>query len=553
MHTTIKQRWVLGLTSVAALMVSLDIQVVATALPVIRVHLHATLAALEWTVNAYTLSFAVLLLTGAALGERFGRRRMLVAGVTLFTAASVACALAPDAGALIAARAVQGAGGALMLPLTMALLSAAFPPQRRPWALGIFTSVTGIAILAGPVLGGAVAQGLDWPWIFWLNVPIGLVLIPLMLVRLEDAAEAGAGAGAGIGAVPGLDVAGIVLGTVGVLGVVWALIRAGSLGWASPEIIGTLAGGVMIAVIFVLWELRTAQPMMPVRLFTSRPFAAGNAVIFAIMATMMSLVFFMAQYLQTGLGYDPLGAGLRLVPGWAAPVVVAPFSGRLIRRVGERPLVAGGMAMTSAGVAWIALVSRTGLPYGRLILPLIITGVGVSLALPSAASSVMRSVQPAMIGKASGTFNTLRQLGGVFGLAICAAVFAAHGGYGSAAAFTAGFGPALGGCSGLAAAAAVSGLFLPGRGRLAAGQHQPAAIQVTAEEAQVTAEEARVTAEEAQVTAEVGRVTAETAQVTAEVGRVTAEEARVTAEVGRVTAETAQLRAEEAGSGVAPG
>ena len=513
MHTTIKQRWVLGLTSVAALMVSLDIQVVATALPVIRVHLHATLAALEWTVNAYTLSFAVLLLTGAALGERFGRRRMLVAGVTLFTAASVACALAPDAGALIAARAVQGAGGALMLPLTMALLSAAFPPQRRPWALGIFTSVTGIAILAGPVLGGAVAQGLDWPWIFWLNVPIGLVLIPLMLVRLEDAAEAGAGAGAGagIGAVPGLDVAGIVLGTVGVLGVVWALIRAGSLGWASPEIIGTLAGGVMIAVIFVLWELRTAQPMMPVRLFTSRPFAAGNAVIFAIMATMMSLVFFMAQYLQTGLGYDPLGAGLRLVPGWAAPVVVAPFSGRLIRRVGERPLVAGGMAMTSAGVAWIALVSRTGLPYGRLILPLIITGVGVSLALPSAASSVMRSVQPAMIGKASGTFNTLRQLGGVFGLAICAAVFAAHGGYGSAAAFTAGFGPALGGCSGLAAAAAVSGLFLSGRGRLAAGQHQPAAAQVTAEEA------------------------------------------RVTAEVGRVTAETAQLRAEEAGSGVAPG
>src|SRR5215471_16931122 len=187
---TREQRWVLALTSVASLMVSLDNQVVATALPAIRVHLHASLAALEWTVNAYTLSFAVLLLTGAALGERLGRRRMLAAGVGLFTAASAACALAPDAGALVAARALQGAGAALMLPLALALLSAAFPPHRRAWALGIFASVTGIAVLAGPVVGGAVTQGLDWPWIFWLNVPIGLVMIPLILVRIPAAERA---------------------------------------------------------------------------------------------------------------------------------------------------------------------------------------------------------------------------------------------------------------------------------------------------------------------------------------------------------------------------
>ena len=482
MNTSHNQRWILGLTSVAALMVSLDVQVVATALPVIRVHLHASLAALEWTVNAYTLSFAVLLLTGAALGERFGRRRMLLAGVGLFTAASAACALAPDTAALIAARAVQGAGGALMLPLAMALLSAAFPPERRPWALGIFTSVTGIAVLAGPVLGGAVAQGLAWPWIFWLNVPIGLALIPLILIRMRD--------NAGQRAVAGLDVPGLALGTVGVLGIVWGLIRAGGVGWGSPEIVLTLAGGVTLAVLFTVWELRAVQPMMPVRLFASRPFAAGNAAIFAILATMMSLVFFMAQYLQTGLGYDPLGAGLRLVPGWAAPVLIAPFSGPLIRRVGERPLVAGGMAVTSAGLVWIALIARTGLPYGQLIAPLILTGTGVSLAMPSAASAVMRSVQPAMIGKASGTFNTLRQLGGVFGLAICAAVFAAHGGYGSAAAFTAGFGPALGACAGLAAAAAVSGLFLPGRrgasrGRAGAAEPKPHVSEPAAQTAAV--------------------------------------------------------------------
>src|SRR5579863_8553349 len=177
-------RWVLALTSVVSFMVSLDSQVVATALPVIRVHLHASLAALEWTVNAYTLSFAVLLLTGAAVGERLGRRRMLAAGVGLFAAASAACALAPTAGALVAARAVQGAGAALVLPLAFALLSAGFPPHRRAWAIGIFSAVTGLAVAAGPIVGGAVAQGIAWQWIFWLNVPIGAALVPLILTRL---------------------------------------------------------------------------------------------------------------------------------------------------------------------------------------------------------------------------------------------------------------------------------------------------------------------------------------------------------------------------------
>ncbi len=262
------QGWVLALTSAASLMVSLDIQVVATALPVIRLHLHASLTALEWTVNAYTLSFAVLLLTGAALGERLGRRRMLAAGVGLFTAASAGCALAPDAGALVAARAIQGAGAALMLPLALALLSAAFPPQRRAWALGIFSSVTGIAVLAGPVVGGAVTQGLAWPWIFWLNVPIGLIMIPLVLakVQTEQAERARAS----------LDPVGLVLATGSALGIVWALIRANSTGWASPEIAATLATGIVLAVAFAAWELRAADPMVPLRLFRSRAFAAGT-------------------------------------------------------------------------------------------------------------------------------------------------------------------------------------------------------------------------------------------------------------------------------------
>jgi EmrB/QacA subfamily drug resistance transporter len=473
MQTSTDQRWVLALSSVAAMMVSLDIQVVATALPVIRVHLHASLAALEWTVNAYTLSFAVLLLTASALGERLGRRGMLAVGVGLFTAASAACALAPDVGALVAARAVQGAGAALMLPLAMALLSAAFPPERRPWALGIFSSVTGIAVLAGPVLGGAVAQGLAWPWIFWLNIPIGVVLIPLILARMP-------GQG-GERVAPGLDIPGLVLGTAGAIGLVWALIRGGSVGWASPSIVGGLVAGLLLAIVFVGWELRAVQPMLPVRLFALRPVAAGNAAGFAIFAALNGLVFFMAQFLQTGLGYSPLDAGLRLLPGWATLAVIAPFAGPLVARVGIRPLVTGGMTMCAAGLAWIALIGRAGLPYWQLVAPMLLAGCGVSLAMPAAVGAVMRAAPPPMIGKASGTYNTLRQLGGVFGVAICAAVFAARGSYASPARFAAGFGPALGTCAGLAAAAAVAGLFLTGRARSAAPPAPASSVQPQSE------------------------------------------------------------------------
>jgi EmrB/QacA subfamily drug resistance transporter len=452
------QVWVLALTSVASFMVALDTQVVATALPVIRVQLHASLAALEWTVNAYTLTFAVLLLTGAALGERLGRRRMLAVGTGLFTAASAACALAPNAGALVAARAVQGAGAALVLPLAMALLSAGFPPQRRAWAIGIFSAVTGLAVAAGPIVGGAVAQGIAWQWIFWLNVPIGAIMIPLILTKLTASTRASAS----------LDPLGLVLATGGALGLVWALIRANSLGWASPEIVGSLLAGAVLVAAFIGWELRADHPMVPLRLFRSRAYAAGNAACLCVFAVLFGLVFFMAQFLQTGLGYGPLGAGLRLAPGWATLMVIAPFAGSLIRRFGERALIAGGLTVFAGALIWIALIARTGLPYADLVVPLVLAGSGVSVAIPPTQSVVMTAVAPADIGQASGTFNTLRQLGGVFGIAICAAVFAAHGGYASAATFTSGFGPAMGACAGLALTGATAALIIPRRQRAAA-------------------------------------------------------------------------------------
>jgi EmrB/QacA subfamily drug resistance transporter len=457
------QSWVLVLTSMTSLMVSLDLQVVATALPVIRLRLHASLAALEWTVNAYTLSFAVLLLTGAALGEMLGRSRMLACGVGMFTIASATCALAPDSGVLVAARALQGAGAALMLPIALALLSAAFPPSRRTWALGIFSGVSGLAVMAGPVVGGAITQGVAWQWIFWLNVPIGLVMFALILAKIP--ASSGAGGR--------LDPLGLILAAGGTFGITWALIRANGIGWHSPQIIIILSASVVLSLGFVSWELRAAEPMVPMRLFRSRSFGAGNAVAFCAFAVIFAWVFFMAQFMQNGLGYGPFGAGLRLLPGWATLTLIAPFAGMLVNRLGERPLVVGGLTVVAGGLTWIALIARTGLPYWELVPPMTLGGIGASVVIPGSIGVVMTSAPPAAIGKASGIYNTLRQLGAAFGIAIVAAVFAACGGYSSPETFTSGFGPAMGACAGLAMVGALTGLAIPSRSRFSAA-NQPA-------------------------------------------------------------------------------
>jgi len=450
---TREQGWALALASAASFMVILDLLVVATALSTIRRDLGASVGQLEWTVNAYTLAFAVLLMTASAVGDRFGRRRIFAAGLAVFAAASAACALSPGVWALIAARAVQGAGAAMIMPLALALLNAAVPPQRRGWAMGIFGGATGLAAVVGPVLGGAITQGIAWQWIFWLNVPLGLLAIPLALRRLTES----------YGPRVPLDLPGLGLAGTAALGLVWGLVRGSSAGWASPEVAGTLAAGAALTIAFIVRELRARAPMLPMRLFGSRGFSAGNAVIFFLNASLTGVVFFTAQFLQVSLGQDPLGAGLRLLPWGVAPFLIAPWAGKLADRAGERPLVVSGLLMQAAGLAWIAAIARTGLPYWELVAPMVIAGCGVSFAIPAAATAVMGSVPPPMIGKASGTYNTLRQLGGVFGIAICAAVFAANGSYASPADFTSGFAPAMAGCAALAFTAALAGLFIPRR------------------------------------------------------------------------------------------
>ena len=469
---TAAQAWVLALTSVASLMVALDALVVSTALSTIRVHLHASLADLEWTVNAYVLSLAVLLMTGAALGDRLGRRRLFAAGMGLFTAASAACALAQNVGWLIAARAVQGAGAAVMLPLALALLSAAFTPEQRPRALGIFGAVTGLGVVLGPLVGGAVVQGLSWPWIFWLNVPVGLVTIALTRTRIGES----------FGPDSALDLPGLLLVTGGVFGIVWALVRGNSVGWGSTEVVGTAAAGVALVIAFIAWEVRVRQPMLPMRLFGSRPFAAGNAAIFLLWSSALGAVFFLAQFLQIALHYDPLAAGVRLMPWGAAVFVAAPIAGARIRRAGERSFITGGLLLVATGAGWLALAAKPHLAYWQVIAPLILTGLGFSMAIPATQSSVLSHVAPQYIGKASGTFTMLRQLGGAFGIALAVAVFARSGSYASAQAFTDGFGPALGSCAALALAGSVAGLLAPAR----PGVSQPTAAAAAAVSRQQT-------------------------------------------------------------------
>jgi EmrB/QacA subfamily drug resistance transporter len=446
-------RWVLILSSVASLMVALDALVVSTALGVIRRDLHASIDELEWTVNAYGLSFAVLLVPAAALGDRLGRRRLFAVGLGLFVLGSIACALSPNAGLLIASRAVQGSAAALVAPLSLALVSTAFPPERRGWAMGVYGGITGIAVLGGPVIGGAVTQGLAWQWVFWINVPIGLAAIPLVLTRIPES----------YGPRARLDTPGLVLVTVAAMGIVWGLMRGNDVGWGSAETIATLAAGLAALVAFVFVERRAAEPMLPPRMFARRGFSAGTGSNFLFSASLFSAVFFMAQFQQISLGQGPLDSGLRLLPWTGTLFIVAPIAGALTNRIGERTLVTLGLAMQAAGMAWVATIASPHMTYWHMIPPLIIAGAGISMAIPSAQNAVMNAVAPDDVGKASGAYMTTRQLGGVFGLALAVAVFTGAGSYASPAAFSDGFVPALTVAAALSAAGALVAGLLPRR------------------------------------------------------------------------------------------
>ncbi|MEJ2890895.1 MFS transporter [Actinomycetospora aeridis] len=444
---------VLLLVSVTSLMAALDTLVVSTALTTIRQDLGASVESLEWTVNAYNLTLAVLLVPAAALGDRFGRRRVFTAGLVLFTIASAGCALAPDVGTLVVARAVQGVGAAAATALGMTLVGAAYPPEQRGRALGVLEGVTGLAVLAGPGLGGVVTDLVGWEFVFWLNVPIGLVVVPLVLAVVPESH----------GGDRTLDTPGVVLLAGAALGVVWALTRGNVAGWTSGEVVGSLVAAGVLGGAFVARQRRAVAPLLPARLVRAPGFVAGNLATVGLFVSIFGGVFFYSQLLAVGLGFTPLQTGLGLMAWTSMLFVLGPVGGMLADRIGNRVPLTVGLVLTAAGTAWVALAAAApDLAYVDLVPGFVVSSVGGSLAMPAAANAVLGGLGPDDVGKAAGVNSTLRELGGVLGLAVLVAVFAPHGGYDGPADFLAGFVPTAWVCAAIVAAGAVAGACVPG-------------------------------------------------------------------------------------------
>ena len=445
--------WTLAIVSVALFMVTLDNLVVTNALVSIREDLGASIEDLEWTVNAYTLSFAVFLLTGAALGDRLGRRRVFAVGIGIFTLASAAAALAPSTEALIGARALQGLGAAAITPLSLTLLSEAFAADRRGLALGVWSGVSGLGVALGPVVGGAVVEGFSWQWIFWLNVPIGLALVPAAVSALKESRGPNAP----------LDLPGLTLASTGLLGLVFGIVRAQSLGWTSTTVAASLAGGAMLLAGFVLWESRTSSPMLPLRFFRDRGFAATNGVSLAMFFGAFGAIFLLAQFFQVAQGYSPLEAGIRTLPWTAMPIFVAPVAGILSDRIGSRPLMAAGLALQAAALAWLAVTTEPDMAYATMVPAFVMAGTGMALVFAPAANAVLSSVRAEEAGQASGATNTIREIGGVLGVAVLSTVFTGAGDFGTPQAYVDGLVPAVWVGAVVLAVGALVALLVPGR------------------------------------------------------------------------------------------
>jgi EmrB/QacA subfamily drug resistance transporter len=448
--------WTLAITALGLFMAALDNLVVTFALPTIQRELHATVQQLEWTVNAYTLTFAVLLLTGAALGDRYGRRRMFVIGLVIFTIASAGAALSTSIEALIAFRALQGAGGAIVTPLSLTLLSDAFPAEKRGAAIGAWSGIGGLAIAIGPLVGGAIVTGIAWEWIFWVNVPIGIVIAPLAALRLRES----------YGPHNKLDPVGVVLASVGMFGIVYGVIRASQIGWTSTEVVLILVLGGLITAAFVLWQRRSKAPMLPLRFFRSRAFTSINVVSLLMYFGMFGSLFLLSQYLQIAHHYSAIAAGVRTLPWTAMPMLVSPIAGVLAERYGSRWIVATGLALQAGSLAWMAVILDPDVPYVELVLPFVMGGVGMSLAFPPLSLVVLSAVKPEEEGQASGANNAIRELGGVFGIAVLATIFVAYGGYQPPERFTQGLEPALWVGAAVVGVSALVALLIPRQPRI---------------------------------------------------------------------------------------
>jgi EmrB/QacA subfamily drug resistance transporter len=443
--------WTFAIVAIALFMVSLDNLVVTMALPVIRRDLGASLSDLEWTVNAYTLTFAALLLMGAALGDRFGRRRMFVIGVSIFTFGSAAAALAPTSGWLIAARALQGLGGAISMPLTLTILSAAISAEKRPLALGAWGGIGGLAVAVGPVVGGAITQGVSWHWIFWVNVPIGVVTVVLAQLRLPETT----------GPDRSLDLRGVALASIGLVGIVWGVTHGNGRGWTDGQVVGAIATGLAFVALFIAWEARAAHPMLPLHLFRRRASVVANGISFLMSFGMFGSIFLLSQFFQIVQGLNPLDSGIRILPWTFTPVIVAPIAGWASGRIGARPILVAGMGLMAVGLGWIAALTSPTVSYPSLVPAFVVSGAGMGLFFAPIANVVLSAVPRDDEGKASGANNTIRELGGVFGIAVLGAIFSAAGSYTTPRTYTDGLVPAVWVGAVVVAVGAVLALILP--------------------------------------------------------------------------------------------
>lgn len=405
--------WTFAVVSIALFMGMLDNLVVLTALPAIRTALGASVSDLEWTVNAYTLTFAVLMMTGAALGDRFGRKRVFLAGVTIFTLGSAAAALSDNGGHLAMARGLQGLGAAFLTPLSLTLLVRVFPPERRAAAIGLWSGISGLGLAIGPLVGGAIVSGITWNAIFWLNVPVGLLVVLLGLFRLDES----------FGDRRPLDLPGLALAALGLFGIVYGLVRGNSLGWTSPEIIASLAAGAVLLVAFVAWERLTKSPMLQLSLFKIRQFSSANTVGFLMSAGMFGSIFLLTLFVQQIQGATPLQAGLKTMPWTGTIMIVAPIAGIIAGRFGPRLIVVCGMVFQSAALFWLAVSTGASTPYPEMLPAFVLGGIGMGLTFAPLSAAVMTSVRERLQGEASGSYNSIRELGGVFGVAVLGAVF----------------------------------------------------------------------------------------------------------------------------------
>ncbi|MDF3049064.1 MAG: drug resistance transporter, EmrB/QacA subfamily [Pseudonocardia sp.] len=458
-----RRAWTIVLAGSASFLVALDLLIVTTALDAIRLDLRTSITSLQWVLTAYGVTFACLLLTGAALGDRFGRRRMFAGGVALFAVGSAVAALSGSIAVLILGRIVEGIGGALILPVGLTVVTQAFPPERRGTAIGLLEGVSGLAVIAGPLLGGAIATWLSWQWIFWINVPFCVVILALAFVVLDES----------YGQDAALDGWGLGLATLAAFALIWGLVRGNEAGWTSAEVVVAFLVGMLAAVGFAVNERRAPAPMVPLGFFRSRAFSAGLAASFLLTASLYSSVFFAAQFFQVAVGTDPMGAGLRLVPWTATLLVVAPVTGLLADRVGDRPLLLVGLILRVVGLGWLALAAAPDVSYLAVLGPFLVAGVGCSMAIPVSQTVIVGAVPEDAVGKAAGVNNTFQELGGALGLAVTVAVFAATGTVAGPDSFVDGFGPARAAAAALAALGAVAALAVP-RGRRSAAEPVPA-------------------------------------------------------------------------------